>query len=52
MIDQTPYIGSRPVPLSADQARLDRRADAALELLAWLVAAAIVFGPLAWWWLR
>lgn len=49
MIDQSPYIGSRPMPLTEDQVQRMSRAEAGLEVLAWMMAVALM-GFAGWLW--
>ena len=48
MIDQTPYIGSRPMPLDTKQRRLEARASSGGTFAGVLIVAAIITGPIVW----
>jgi len=48
MIDQTPYIGSRPMPLETQQRRSEQRAHSGGTFAGILLVAAIITGPIVW----
>lgn len=48
MIDQTPYIGSRPMPLETKQRRRESRASAGATFAGILLVAAVITGPIVW----
>lgn len=48
MIDQTPYIGSRPMPLDTKQRRSEARASSGGTFLGILLVAALITAPLVW----
>lgn len=48
MIDQTPYIGSRPMPMDTQTRRRQERAESGATFAAVLLVAALITPPLVW----